>query len=73
MRSNFGSCLDNRSNEMCQMNTRISCITRRHSSLGGLLPSPSPKFAEDTSSSRDDDDVADGFGSSSDDEMTTSQ
>ena len=55
------------------MNTRISCITRRHSSLGGLLPSPSPKFAEDTSSSRDDDDVADGFGSSSDDEMTTSQ
>ena len=54
------------------MNTRIGCIARRQSKLGGFAP-----FLEHGSSNTplasgdDNDDVA--FGSSHDDEMTTSQ
>ena len=41
MRANFGSRLDHISDEMCQMNTRISRIARRQSRLGGFALSPS--------------------------------
>ena len=75
MRANFGSRLNHLSNEMCQMNTKISRIARRQSCLGGFVPSPSPKPAKESSSGGDDDDDddADGSSSSSDDKMTTSQ
>ena len=69
----YGSHLDHLSDEMCQMNTRISRITRRQSCLGGFAPSPSPKPTEKSSSGGDNDDDANGSSFSSDDEMTTSQ
>ena len=74
MRANFGSRLNHLSDEMCQMNTRISRIARRQSRLSGFVPSPSPKPAKESSSGGDDDDDddADGSSSSSDDKMTTS-
>ena len=70
MRADFGSRLNHLSNEMCRMNTRISRISRYQSHLGGFAPSPSPEPTEESSFGGDD---ADGFSSSSDDEMTTSQ
>ena len=66
----YGSHLNHLSDEMCQMNTRISRIAHRQSHLGGFAPSPNP--AKESSSSGDDDD-ADGSSSFSDDEITTSQ
>ena len=69
----FGSRLDHLSNEMCQMNTRISGIARRQSRLGGFAPSPSLEHVEESSSlNGGDDDAGDASGSEYDDEMTTS-
>ena len=72
MHANFGSRLDHLSNEMCQMNTRISGIARRQSRLGGFAPSPSLEHVEESSSSNGgDDDDYDASGFKSDDEMMT--
>ena len=68
MHADFGSRLDHLSDEMCQMNIRIGRIARHQSCLGGFAPSPSPKPTEDSFDGGDD-----AFGSSNDDEMTTSQ
>ena len=73
MRANFGSRLDHLSDEMCQMNTRINCITRYQSWLGGFTPPPSPELAEESFSSDGGDNDDDASGSEYDDEMTTSQ
>ena len=71
IRADFGSHLDHLSNEICQMNTRISLIARHQSCLGGFAPSPSHKPTEESSSGGDNDDGADGSSSSSDDEIMT--
>ena len=60
--------LDTLSDELCQVNTRVSCIARRQARLGGFVESLSPphKAFEDV----DDDDDEDGDTSSSNaDEM----
>ena len=58
--------------EMCQMNTRIGYIDRHQSRLGGFAPSLE-RDSLDTPSNSGDDAAAVAFGSSHDDEMTTSQ
>ena len=74
MHADFGSHLDHLSDEMCQMNTRISRIARHQSHLGGLAPLPSLKHVEESSSQNgEDDDGGDASGFEYDDEMTTSQ
>ena len=55
------------------MNTRIGCIARRQSRLGGFAPSPLSEPAEESSSGGDDDDDVNGSSSSNDDEITISQ
>ena len=62
----FGSRLNNLSDEMCQMNTKIGRITRRKSRLDGYTPSPSLEPTKESSSDGDDDDDVDGSSSSSD-------
>ena len=71
MRANFGRCLDHIFDEMCQMNTKIVCIARQQSRLGGFASSSSPQPTEDSLNGGDNDD--DASGSKYDDEMTTSQ
>ena len=73
MRADFGSRLDHLSDEMCQMNTRIDRIAHRQSRLGGFAPSPSPEYAEESSSLDGGDDDDDASSSEYDDEMMTSQ
>jgi len=73
MCADFASRLDHLSDEMCQMNTKISRIAHRQSRLGGFAPSPSPEYAEESSSSNCGDDDDDASSSEYDDEMTTSQ
>ena len=73
IRADFGSRFNHLSDEMCQMNTRISRIARRQSCLGGFAPSPSPEPTEKSSFGGDNDDDANGSSFSSDDEMMTSQ
>ena len=72
--------LDTLSDELCQVNTRVSHIARRQARLGGFVESPSPppeaskdnEASEDNDDSDDDDDDVDGdASSSSDDEMST--
>ena len=67
--------LDTLSDELCQVNTRVSPISRWQARLGGFVesPSPSPQASEDNDDdSNDDDDVEDRDASSpSDDEMST--
>ena len=68
--------LDTLSNELCQVNTCVSCIARRHTVMGGftVASSSSPLASEDQSddgSSSDDADEDDGASSPSDDEMST--
>ena len=46
----FGSRLNNLSDEMCQMNTKIGRITRRKSRLDGFTPSPSLEPTKESSS-----------------------
>ena len=73
--------LDTLSDELCQVNTRVSRITRRQARMGGFATSPSPfPFLEasededaDDGSNDDDDDVDEDASSSGDEEMMTSQ
>ena len=64
------------SDELCQVNTRVSHIARRQARLSGFIefPSPSPKASEDEDDdgdSNDDDDGEDEDASSSSDNVTT--
>ena len=68
--------LDTFSNALCQVNTRVSRITRWQPCLGGFVesPSPSPEAFEDNDDDSDDDDDDEEGGdasSPSDDEMST--
>ena len=67
-------------NELCQVNTRVSRITRRQAHLGGFVesPSPSPEASVDEDNNGDSDNDANATtdedaSSSGDDEMTASQ
>ena len=74
MRADFGSRLDHLSDEMCQMNIKISRIACRQSRLRCFAPSTSPEHVEESSSSDGgDDDGDDASGSKYDDELTNSQ
>ena len=55
------------------MNTKISCIARRQSQLGGFVPLPLSEIVKESFSSGGGDDGDDASGSKYDDEMTTSQ
>ena len=66
--------LDTLSNELCQVNTRVSRIARWQARLGGFVESPSPLLEafDDDDDSDDDDDDEDGDASSpNDDEIFT--
>ena len=68
--------LDTLSDELCQVNTCVSCIARRQAVMGGFTAytSPSPPASNDKSddgSSSDDADEDDGASSPSNDEMST--
>ena len=71
--ADFGGCLDYLTDEICQMNTRIGCITRRQSRIGGFRPSPSPSLEASANEGDNADDDKDDASSSDDDEVTTSQ
>ena len=71
MEADFGGRLDYLTDEMCQMNTWVSCmackqacIARRQARIGGFAPSPS--LSPEASADKDD------ASSSGDNEMTTS-
>ena len=36
------ACLNTLNDELCQVNTRVSCIAQRLAHLGGFVESPSP-------------------------------
>ena len=66
--------LDTLSDELCQLNTRVGCITRRHVVIGGYTMASSFEASEDKSDdgfSDADDAEDDDDGSPSDDEMST--
>ena len=68
--------LNTLSDELCQVNTRVSRIARRRASMGGftIASSPSAPASEDKSddgSSNEDVDEYDGASSPTDDEMST--
>ena len=69
--------LDTLSDELCQVNTRASCITRQQARLGDFVasPSPSPEASKDKDdngdSDNDDDDEDEDASSFDDDEMTS--
>ena len=69
--------LDTLSDELCQVNTYVGCITQRQAHLGGFMASPSPSpeafvDKDDDGDSNSDDAEEDGDASSfGDDEMTT--
>ena len=71
--------LDTLSDELCQVNTRVSCIAWRQAIIGGFTvsSSPSPQASEDESDDDgfdgDDADEDDGASFLGDEEMTTSQ
>ena len=64
--------LDTLSDELCQVNTCVSCIARQQAVMGGFTftSSPSPPASEDESDDGFGGDDADD-GSPSDDEMST--
>ena len=64
--------LDTLSDELCQVNTRVSRIARQQARLGGFVasPSPSPEASEDNDGDSDYDDKDEDANSSGDDEMT---
>ena len=64
--------LDTLSDELCQVNTRVSRIARQQAHLGGFVasPSPSPEASEDNDGDSDYDDKDEDASSSGDDEMT---
>ena len=61
------------SDELCQVNTCVGCITRRQAIIGGftVASSPSPPTSKDESDDGSSNDDADDDGSPSDDEMST--
>ena len=67
--------LDTLSDELCQVNTRVSHIARWQACLGGFVESPSPSLEaskDNDDDSDNDDDAEDGDSSSpSDDEIST--
>ena len=70
------ACLDTLSDELCQMNTRVSRISWRQARLGGFVesPSPSPEASKDEDgdgdfNDDDDDEDEDENASSSNDDM----
>ena len=66
--------LDTLSDELCQLNTRVGCITRRQVVIGGYTMASSLEASEDESDdgfSDADDAEDDDDGSPSDDEMST--
>ena len=68
--------LNTLSDELCQVNTRVGRIARRHAVMGGftIASSPSPSASEDESndgSSNDDANADDGASFPSDDVMST--
>ena len=68
--------LDTFSDELCQVNTSVGCITRRQAVMGGftVASSPSPPASEDESddgSGSDDAEEDTGASSPSDNEMST--
>ena len=72
------ACLDTLSDELCQMNTRVSRISWRQARLGGFIesPSPSPEASKDEDgdgdfNDDDDDEDEDENASSSDDDTMT--
>ena len=72
------ACLDTLSDELCQMNTRVSRISWRQARLGGFVesPSPSPEASKDEDgdgdfNDDDDDEDEDENASSSDDDTMT--
>ena len=65
--------LDYLTDEMCQMNTRVSRIAHRQAHIGGFGPSSSPSPEASTDEDDDVGDDEDNASSSDDDEMTTSQ
>ena len=70
------TCLDTFSDELCQVNTRVGRIARRHAIMGvfTVASSPFPPASEDESddgSGSDDADEDDGASSPNDDEMPT--
>ena len=71
------ACLNTFNDELCQVNTRVSCITRRQAVMGGFIVASSPSLeasedeSDDGSGSAADDDEDDNDGSPSDDEMST--
>ena len=72
------ACLDTLSDELCQMNTRVSRISWRQARLGGFgeSPSPSPEASKDEDgdgdfNDDDDDEDEDENASSSDDDTMT--
>ena len=72
--------LDTLNNEVSQVTTRVGRIAQRQARLGGFVasPSPSPQASEgedddDGSGDDDDEDEDEDAGSSSNEEMTTSQ
>ena len=82
MKADFGGRLNYLTNEMCQMNTRVSHIARRQAHMAGFARkqarmagfAPSPSLERPTASpSVNDKDDEDNAGSSVDDEMMTSQ
>ena len=72
MKADFGARLDYLTNEMCQMNTRIGCISHRQARMASFAPSPSLERPV-ASPSIDDEDDEDDAESSGDDKMMTSQ
>ena len=65
--------LDTLSNELCQVNTRVSCIMWRQAVMGGYTVASSPEAFEDKSDGFDsaNDAKVDDDGSLSDDDMST--
>ena len=73
MHANFSGRLDYLTNEMCQINTRIGRIARRHARISGFGSSPSPSPEASADEGDDVDDYKDDASSFDDDEMTTFQ
>ena len=67
------ACLDTLTDELCQVNTCVSCIARRQARLGRFTASSSPSPEASANEDGDDGDDDEDANSSNDDEMTTSQ
>ena len=65
--------LDILSDELFQVNTRVSCIARQQACLGGFAASPEALANEDDDGGANDDEEDEDASSFSDEEMTTSQ